>query len=132
MTTWTIVNMERDASTGFVNNVHWTCSDVDGDYSGSTYGSLGLSGELTIPYEDLTEATVIGWVKASMGEETVAAHEAAVAAQIADAKEPKWLLVCLGNIAKPSRFLGGTLKGKRWKTKKHPSISTALSTTTRT
>jgi hypothetical protein len=41
------------------------------------------------PYEDLTEEVVIGWVKASMGEETVAAHEAAVAAQIADAKAPK-------------------------------------------
>jgi hypothetical protein len=88
MATWTIVNTERDASTGFVNNVHWTCSDVDGDYSGSTYGSIGLSGELTIPYADLTEATIIGWVKASMGEETVAAHEAAVAAQIANAKAP--------------------------------------------
>ena len=46
------------------------------------------SGELVTPYADLTEATVIGWVKASMGEETVAATEAAVAAQIADAKEP--------------------------------------------
>ena len=89
MTTWTIVNMERDASTGFVSTVHWTCSGVHGDYSGSTYGSIGLQGELTIPYEDLTEATVIGWVKASLGEETVTAHEAAVAAQIADAKEPK-------------------------------------------
>ena len=89
MTTWTIVNMERDAQTGFVNNVHWTCSDVDGDYSGRTYGSLGLSGELVTPYENLTEETVIGWVKASMGEETVAATEAAVAAQIAEAKEPK-------------------------------------------
>jgi hypothetical protein len=89
MTTWKIINMERDAQTGFVNNVHWTCSDVDGDYSGRAYGSLGLSGELTIPYEDLTEEVVIGWVKASMGEETVAAHEAAVAAQIADAKAPK-------------------------------------------
>ena len=88
MTTWKIVNMERDASTGFVNVVHWTCSDADGDYSGSTYGSLGLSGELVTPYADLTEEVVIGWVKASMGEETVAAHEAAVAAQIADAKEP--------------------------------------------
>ena len=88
MTTWTIVNMERDASTGFVSTVHWTCSDVDGDYSGRTYGSIGLSGELTIPYENLTEEVVIGWVKASMGEETVEAHEAAVAAQIADAKEP--------------------------------------------
>jgi len=81
--------MERDAQTGFVNTVHWTCSDIDGDYSGGTYGSLGLEGELNIPYADLTEATVIGWVKASMGEETVAATEAAVAAQIADAKAPK-------------------------------------------
>ena len=89
MTTWKIVSLERKTADGFVTTAHWTCSDVDGDYSGSTYGSLGLSGELTIPYEDLTEATVIGWVKASMGEETVAAHEAAVAAQIADAKEPK-------------------------------------------
>jgi hypothetical protein len=88
MTTWTIVNMERDAQTGFVNNVHWICSDVDGDYSGSTYGSLGLSGELVTPYEDLTEEVVIGWLHEAMGEETVAAHEAAVAAQIADAKEP--------------------------------------------
>ena len=85
---FSIVNMERDAQTGFVSTVHWTCSDVDGDYSGSTYGSLGLSGELVTPYENLTEEVVIGWVKAVMGEETVAAHEAAVAAQIADAKEP--------------------------------------------
>ena len=89
MTTWTIVNMERDASTGFVNVAHWTCSDVDGEFSGSVYGSIGFEGELVTPYADLTEATVIGWVKASLGEETVAAHEAAVAAQIAEAKEPK-------------------------------------------
>ena len=88
MTTWKIVNMERDAQTGFVSTVHWICSDVDGDYNGSTYGSIGLEGELVTPYADLTEETVIGWVKASMGEETVAATEAAVAAQIADAKEP--------------------------------------------
>ena len=89
MTTWKIVNMERDASTGFVSTVHWTCSDVDGDFSGSTYGSIGLEGELVTPFEQLTEAQVIGWVKAAMGAETVAAHEAAVAAQIAEAKAPK-------------------------------------------
>ena len=89
MITWKIVNMERDASTGFVSTVHWTCSDVDGDFSGSTYGSIGLEGELVTPFEQLTEETVIGWVKAAMGEETVAAHEAAVAAQIAEAKAPK-------------------------------------------
>ena len=87
---WKIVNMERDASTGFVNTVHWTCSDADADgNAGSTYGSIGLEGELVTPFEQLTEETVIGWVKAAMGAETVAAHEAAVAKQIEEAKEPK-------------------------------------------
>ena len=87
---WKIVNMERDASTGFVNTVHWTCSDADAEgNAGSTYGSIGLSGELVTPFEQLTEAQVIGWVKEAMGAETVAAHEAAVAAQIAEAKAPK-------------------------------------------
>jgi len=88
MTTWTIVSLERKSADGFVTTAHWTCSDVDGEFSGSTYGSIGFDGELVTPYEQLTEEVVIGWVKAAMGEETVAAHEAAVAAQIAEAKEP--------------------------------------------
>ena len=89
MTTWKIVSLERKSADGFVTTAHWTCSDVDGEFSGSTYGSIGFDGELVTPYEQLTEEMVIGWVKAAMGEETVAAHEAAVAAQIAEAKEPK-------------------------------------------
>ena len=88
MATWKIVSLERKTADGFVTTAHWTCSDVDGEFSGSVYGSIGFEGELVTPYEDLTEATVIGWVKAAMGEETVAAHEAAVAAQIAQAKAP--------------------------------------------
>lgn len=88
MTTWKIVSLERKSADGFVTTAHWTCSDVDGEASGSTYGSIGFDGELVTPYEDLTEEVVIGWVKAAMGEETVAAHEAAVAAQVAEAKEP--------------------------------------------
>jgi hypothetical protein len=88
MTTWTIVNMERDAQTGFVSTVHWICSGVDGEHIGRTYGSMGLTGELVIAYADLTEEVVIGWVKAIMGEEAVAAQEAAVAAQIALEKNP--------------------------------------------
>ena len=88
MTTWTIVSLERKSADGFVTTAHWTCSDVDGEFSGSTYGSIGFDGELVTPYEQLTEEVVIGWVKAAMGEETVAAHETAVAAQIAQAKAP--------------------------------------------
>ena len=88
MATWKIVSLERKTADGFVTTAHWTCSDVDGEFSGSVYGSIGFEGELVTPYEDLTEATVIGWLHEAMGAETVAAHEAAVAAQIAQAKEP--------------------------------------------
>ena len=88
MANWKIVSLERKSADGFVTTAHWTCSDVDGEFSGSTYGSIGFDGELVTPYDQLTEEVVIGWVKAAMGEETVAAHEAAVAAQIAQAKAP--------------------------------------------
>ena len=88
MATWKISSLDRNTADGFVTTAHWTCSDVDGEFSGSVYGSVGLTGELTTPYEQLTEAQVIGWVKEAMGAETVAAHEANVAAQIAAAKAP--------------------------------------------
>lgn len=85
-----IVNMERDAATGFVNVVHWAITDSDADgNTGSVYGSIGLDGELVTPFEQLTEAQVVQWVKDAMGAETVAAHEANVAAQIEAAKAPK-------------------------------------------
>lgn len=88
MATWKISSLDRNTADGFVTTAHWTCSDVDGEFSGSVYGSVGLTGELTTPYEQLTEAQVIGWVKEALGSETVAAHEANVAAQIAAAKAP--------------------------------------------
>ena len=89
MATWKISSLDRNTADGFVTTAHWVVSDTDGEFSGSVYGSVGLTGELTTPYEQLTEAQVIGWVKESMGQETVAAHEANVAAQIAAAKAPK-------------------------------------------
>jgi hypothetical protein len=42
-----------------------------------------------IPYADLTEETVVGWVKASLGAEGVAAVDAVLAANIASQKAPK-------------------------------------------
>ena len=88
MATWKIASLDRNTADGFVNTAHWTCSDVDGGFSGSVYGSVGFDGEVTVPYENLTEALVVGWVKEALGEETVAAHEAAVAAQIEAQKNP--------------------------------------------
>lgn len=82
---WSIVNMERDTATGFVRVGHWTCSGVDGEFSGSVYASCSFDGELSVPYEQLTEATVLSWVWAKVDKE---ATEAAVAAQIEAQKNP--------------------------------------------
>jgi len=63
MTTWTITQLDRQTSNGFVTTAHWTVSAVDGDYSASTYStSSWADGTPTTPYADLTEETVLGWI----------------------------------------------------------------------
>jgi hypothetical protein len=85
---WQVVQMDRLTSDGFVVTVHYTVNAVDGDYSASTYGTVGYTeqpDEQYIPYADLTEAEVVGWVQESLGQETV---EEALAAQITAQKNP--------------------------------------------
>lgn len=93
--TWGVVQLdcypEADGETDVVFTVHWTLNGTDGTYNGSVYGSVGVtldSGSAFTPYADLTEAQVIGWVQAALGEEQVAAYEANVAQQIADQIDP--------------------------------------------
>lgn len=82
---WTVSSLDRDIATGFVRVAHWQCTGVDGDFTGSVYASCGFDGELSVPYEQLTEATVLSWVWQSVDK---AATEAAVAAQIETQKNP--------------------------------------------
>lgn len=82
---WNLSTLERDTATGFVRVAHWTCTGTDGDFSGSVYSTCSFEGELTVPYDQLTEATVLGWVWQSVDKE---ATEAAVAAQIEAQKNP--------------------------------------------
>lgn len=91
-----ISTLDRDTADGFVTTAHWTASktvgipDV-GEFSAGSYGSVGFTkedGVNLIPYADLTEATVIGWVEASLGAETLAAMEASYDAQIAEQQAP--------------------------------------------
>ena len=93
--TWSVVQMdaypEADGETDVVFNVHWTLTGVDGEYTGSVYGSQAVSLDPEapfIPYADLTEAQVIAWVQDAMGAEQVAAYEANVAQQIANQINP--------------------------------------------
>lgn len=84
---WNILNLERKADNGFVVTVHYTVSAVDGEVTASTYGTVGYTqeeGDFT-PYDSLTKEQVIGWVKDSLGEETV---QAGLAAQIDALKNP--------------------------------------------
>jgi hypothetical protein len=85
--TWTIAQLERKTSDGFVITVHYRVTAVDGEYTASTYGTVGYTqeSETFIPFADLTEATVVGWVKDSLGEETV---QEALASQIEAEKFP--------------------------------------------
>jgi hypothetical protein len=91
-TTFRISQMDRLTDTGFVCVVHWTASQTDGEYTASTYSTVGFTeqpDQSLIPYEDLTETQVVEWVKASLGEEGVAAIDTALANNIADQKSPK-------------------------------------------
>jgi L-aminopeptidase/D-esterase-like protein len=86
MTTWTISQLDRKTSDGFVTTAHWRATAVDGDHSASVYSTCSWTdGEVTIPYEDLTEQDVLDWVWVSVDK---AATEAALAAQIAAQKNP--------------------------------------------
>ena len=85
---WNISNLDRRTSDGFVYTAHWRVSATDGDFSGSAYGTISFNGDLTTPYESLSEAQVINWVKEAMGADTVAAYEAAVLSQIEAQKHP--------------------------------------------
>lgn len=84
---WGVAQLERQASDNFVTIVHYRISATDGDYTASTYGTVGYTqeSETFIPFADLTEATVVGWVKESLGEETV---QEALALQIEAQKAP--------------------------------------------
>jgi len=85
-TTWKITNLDRNTADGFVTTAHWTATAVDGEHTASAYATVGWSeGTPTIPYANLTEATVLGWVWELVDKQ---ATEDALVAQIALQKAP--------------------------------------------
>jgi len=85
---WSISQMDRLTSDGFVITVHYTVSAVEDTYSANTYGTIGYTqepGETYTPYADLTQAQVVGWVQTSLGQSNV---EASLQGQIDLQKNP--------------------------------------------
>ena len=113
-TVWKIANMERNLDAlGTVFTVHYTVTHFrDGEQAGA-YGSIGLEAPAEgtgIPYAELTEDTVIGWVKANFGDEKLAEIEAALDAQITEKLAPRAKAdLFLRSLTKPI-----TISGKSW------------------
>ena len=81
--------MERETSDGYVFTVHYTVNAQDDTYSAGAYGSLGLERpDNLIPFSDLTEELVIGWVKDKFGEDKVTEIEAALQSQLDEQRNP--------------------------------------------
>ena len=61
MATWNISQTNYETANGFITTAHWTCTEVDGEYSASVYGTCGFSGTPTIPYAQVTMQEVLDW-----------------------------------------------------------------------
>jgi len=89
MATWTIGTLERELADGGVTVAHWRCTEEDGDFSASSYGTVGFTPDPTasnfLAYDSLTESDVLEWVWESVGQDTV---EAALTAKIEADKNP--------------------------------------------
>ena len=87
---WTIAQLEHNVADGGVVTAHWRVTAQDGEYTASAYGSAGFTPDPTapdfIPYAELTEADVLGWVWGSVDKDET---EANLAQQIEDQKAPK-------------------------------------------
>lgn len=84
---WTISTLDRRTSDNYVTTAHWSCSAQDGEFSGNVYSTCSWpEGQPVIPYQDLTQEEVLGWIWDSGVDKE--ATEAAVAAQIEAQKNP--------------------------------------------
>jgi hypothetical protein len=76
---------------GFVFSVHWHASKIDGEYSASTDNIVSFvkqPDQALIPYTELTEAQVVGWVKEALGTNGLAAVDHHLKNKISEQKAP--------------------------------------------
>ena len=82
-----INDLKRTVADGVIYEVHWTASKQDGEFTASSYGSVGVEvGDTVIPFANLTEEVVKTWLAEKLDLE---AMEASLDAQLAEQKEPK-------------------------------------------
>jgi hypothetical protein len=86
--TWKVTKLYTETIEGkedYVVIANCETIGVDGEYSASVPNVIQFSTEdvtTFIPYEDLTEEIVVGWIKGVLGEEGVSSIEASIQGQI--------------------------------------------------
>ncbi|HAW05616.1 MAG TPA: hypothetical protein DCW83_13080 [Saprospirales bacterium] len=99
-TVWNVLQTERELVNGGITVCHWSAVDSEtvgsGEnavvYEATNVGSCTLTPDSTasdfVAYTDVTEASAIAWVKASLGADEVSNIESSLAAQITASKTP--------------------------------------------
>lgn len=87
-----INTMDREAADGAVIVVHWTTVQTTDGYTATQYGTESFTPDpqspTYIPYDELTEAEVVGWLTDRWGPDGVAAKQAALDQNIEMQKNP--------------------------------------------
>ena len=75
--TWEVNTLERELADGYVKKAIYRVKGIDGsEEKARRTGEVELEKPKTlIPYKDLTQDTVLGWIKAKLGTDEVAAIE---------------------------------------------------------
>ncbi len=92
--TWTITNLFtlQQPNPDYVVTANWTLTGIDGEYTASINGMerfiVDDNKPNYIPFADLTETTVIGWIQSALGEQGVENTKACVQGQIDSKRNP--------------------------------------------
>lgn len=92
-TNWQIFDVKRQTVDGVVIKVVYGCTVQLDNFVDRTIGEQTFNGDPLepgfVPYEDLTEAIVLGWVQTSLGTEAVTATETALQNNVTAQKAAK-------------------------------------------
>ena len=103
--------VEKDNEADVVYNVHWRVTGVsdtmdpeNNPYQATSIGTQTLNSDPEsefIPFDQVTNAEVVAWTQAAMGEEQVAAIEASIAGQIESLINPTSITLTIGEPVPP-------------------------------
>lgn len=84
-TIWSIDQITRQSDTGGVIRADWRCRASDGPHESAQIGVASFAPDPQtpgfVPFAELTESDVVGWVQASLGTEAVAEIEGRLVAE---------------------------------------------------